>query len=154
MLAPHLQAHSKASGPQCRGKSCAGEKECPVPCFAQRGLRAKSAPPPYSFCLFSSSLQFENLERGVSVPSSGGGACLAFRPWMRQWDLLKGTAEPEDVCSVLGCLAGGEAVGTCRLPAPRPLGSLGERGGAKRLGHNVFSPSLLPSSHQFPLPQP
>lgn len=34
-------------------------------------------------------LHFENRLRGVSVPSSGGGACLAFRLWMLQWDLLK-----------------------------------------------------------------
>lgn len=125
MLAPRCHPHYKAGGPHCRGKSCPREREGPAPCFAQRGLRArKSAPPPYSFCLFSSFLQFENRERGVSVPSSGGGACLAFRPWMRHWDLLKGTAEPEDVRPAPGCRAA-ERPWACALCQPWCPGSPG-----------------------------
>ncbi|XP_047688775.1 uncharacterized protein LOC125151579 [Prionailurus viverrinus] len=97
--------------------------------------------------------EFENRERGVSVPSSGGGACLAFGPWMRQWVLLKGTAEPEDVRRVLGGPAGRGAIRHMPLAASR---SPGFPRTVRR------SPATWPQCglsfpvypHPFPLPQP
>lgn len=71
------------------------------------------------FFSFFSFLRFENRLRGVSVPSSGGGACLAFPPLMLQWDLLKGQ-QKLGMSADLGCLAGqGLSAGVlCQLRVP------------------------------------
>lgn len=60
---------------------------------------------------FFSSLHFENREQGVSVPSSGGGACLVFSAL----NTVKGFTsqrDSQDAPLVLGCLAGLAAAGT------------------------------------------